>query len=442
VTDLRALARPTETDPRQLTLDGGTAVTRRTTAAAWLARRQRLRVELALVVALYVVYDTSRGVVATGKSVAVAHAHVIYGLERSLHLDPEHAVQHLAGQVPALLVVFGVTYSTLHLLGTGAVLLWLYRAHPGGYVRLRLAVLATSAVALVGFVVWPTAPPRLAGVGIADTISRAGLDLDSRPLTLLYNPYAAFPSLHVAYAALAGFAVWRWARSRPVRAAGAAYPVWVALEVLATGNHFLLDVVAGVAVAGAGLVAARMVVAASLVPAVGPVGLWCLPGGVGEGPEGCGERFPSGGRHLREDPLDVGAAAVGHVGHDTAAAVGQGDAHGSPVGACPGPLDEAFADQALDHAAGGGGVDSQGGGKVGDALWPPGPHDDEGPELGQGDVLADVGEAAGGDGDEGAAGGDEGVDEGPVLLAPPAGADPTTAVGCHCACGVARRCGQ
>lgn len=230
---------------------------------AWLARRHSLPVELGLVTVLYAAYDTSRGAAMSGVGAAVAHARDLYAIERSLGVAIEPAVQRAAMRVPGLTVVFGISYMVLHLLATGAMLLWLHRTRAEAYVRMRLALLTASVLSLVGFVVWPTAPPRLAGLGIVGTLSRAGVAMNSPTLTVLYNPYAAFPSLHMAYAALTGYALWRYARRRWVRAVGAALPAWVVVEVVATGNHFLLDVAAGLAVSAVGLVLAHATVTAN-----------------------------------------------------------------------------------------------------------------------------------------------------------------------------------
>lgn len=218
---------------------------------AWLAVPHSLLAETVLLVVLYAAYDLGRGAVMSGVATAVAHARSFYRLEGDLHLAVERPIQQATLGVPGLTVAFGITYMALHLLLTGAVLLWLHRRHPEGYVRLRTALLVCSVIALVGFIVWPTAPPRLAGLGIIGTLSRAGVALKSPTLTVLYNPYAAFPSLHEGYAALTGWAIRRHAPNRLVRAFGVVMPVWVAVEVIATGNHFVVDVVAGIA---AGLV--------------------------------------------------------------------------------------------------------------------------------------------------------------------------------------------
>ncbi|HET9072364.1 MAG TPA: phosphatase PAP2 family protein, partial [Acidimicrobiales bacterium] len=173
------------------------------------------------------------------------------------HLAVEAPLQRWCASVPGLMPAFDVSYMLLHLAALGGVLLWLYRCHHRGYVELRTAVLITSAVSLVCFVLLPTAPPRLAGLGIVDSISHFGVTEGSSTLTLFYNPYAAFPSLHEAYAALTGWAIRRQARNRVLwLVGGVVMPIWVAVEVIATGNHFVIDVVAGILTAELGRVVA------------------------------------------------------------------------------------------------------------------------------------------------------------------------------------------
>jgi membrane-associated phospholipid phosphatase len=100
----------------------------------------------------------------------------------------------------------------------------------------------------VGFTVFPSAPPRLDGIGIANTLSLAKETAHSGVLQFLYNPYAAMPSLHMAYAVIGGACLYYWGGHKLVRTIGIAYPIFVAVEVVATGNHFFLDLAAGVAV--------------------------------------------------------------------------------------------------------------------------------------------------------------------------------------------------
>ena len=196
----------------------------------------------------YVMYDAARGLVRGGAPVAIDHARNIATLERSVGLLREADVQRVVGHVPGIEAVFGFGYDVLHLGVTGGVLLWLFFRHPDAYARVRTILLAATGLALVGFTVFPSAPPRLVAIGIADTLSLANDTAHSGVLRLLYNPYAAMPSLHAAYAVIAGACLYHWGRHRVIRFIGITYPIFVAVEVVATGNHFFFDLVAGIVI--------------------------------------------------------------------------------------------------------------------------------------------------------------------------------------------------
>ena len=215
------------------------------------AERHSAGIEVAVVVLVYCLYDSSRGILGGGRHIAVQHARLVFDVERWAHIDIERPLQAASSRVPGLVGAFDAGYVTLHLSITVGALMWLYRAQVHtGYARLRTALVAASSVSLLGFTLLPTAPPRLAGIGVADTVSRATVNLNSSPLHWLYNPYAALPSVHMAYATLVGYALLAHGRHRATRALGVAYPLWVALEVIVTGNHFVVDVVSGALVAG------------------------------------------------------------------------------------------------------------------------------------------------------------------------------------------------
>ena len=225
-------------------------------ARSWLAVRHSRPAELALVVALYLAYEGGRGLVAAKPSQAVGHAHLVVALERSLHIFFEGGVQHAAATVPGLTSLLGLAYLGMHLPVTAAVLLWLHQRRPAVFAFVRTALLLASAFALVGFLLFPTAPPRLAEIGIADTVSRQQVSLNGSLTSALYNPYAAVPSMHIGYALVVGASLVKFAGRRALRLAGALYPLFMLLVVTATGNHFFVDALAGVLAAVlAGLVA-------------------------------------------------------------------------------------------------------------------------------------------------------------------------------------------
>jgi len=211
---------------------------------------RRGALEVLAIVGLYLVSELSRGLAGGGEADAERHAADVVRVERWFHVFVESSVQSAARHVPALPTLLGYAYLSLHLVGTAAVLVWVYRHHRHVYARLRNTLVVANAIAVAGYALFPTAPPRLAGVGIADTVSGAtSVNLTSRFVSSFYNPYAAVPSMHIGFSLLVGYTVWRLARHRVVRALGLVYPLFVLLVIVATGNHFFLDAVAGAAVA-------------------------------------------------------------------------------------------------------------------------------------------------------------------------------------------------
>jgi hypothetical protein len=213
-----------------------------------------------MVVGVYAAYEATRGLVAGDAHVALRHAQDVVSLERSLHVFVEGHVQRAAQAVPGLIGTLGFAYLTLHLTVTGALLLWLHRRRPAVYPLVRTTLLLASALAVAGYLVFPTAPPRLSGVGIADTISRGHVNLNTGFVSSFYNPFAAFPSMHVGYALIVSASLACHARHLLTRLTALAYPPFVLFVIVATGNHFLADAAAGAGVAAVALLGARLLV--------------------------------------------------------------------------------------------------------------------------------------------------------------------------------------
>ena len=228
----------------------------------FLATRHSLRIEAAGVLLLYAAYEASRGLVAGSSRAAVDHAREVASLERGLHIFVEPNVQHAAQTVPGLVGLLGAAYLTLHLSATAALLFWLHQRRPDAYARIRTTLFLASAIALPIFVSFPTAPPRLAAMGLADTVSSRHIDLNRGLISSLYNPYAAVPSLHIGYATIVGFTLVAFARTRWIQAVGVVYPIFVLLVVVATGNHFLVDAAAGLGVVGFAHLLTRLITGA------------------------------------------------------------------------------------------------------------------------------------------------------------------------------------
>jgi hypothetical protein len=239
----------------------------------WLSVRHSLRSEALGILVMYGLYELARGLVAGDTAEAERHPHRLVALERTLHLFVESNVQREARSLPALSGLLGIAYLTLHLAVTAGVLLWLHQRRPTAFAFVRTTLLLASGVALVGYLLYPTAPPRLAGIGIADTVSNGSVDLNHGLVSMLYDPYAAVPSMHIGYALVVGASLLRHGGRGVVRLLGVIYPLMVLVIIVATGNHFFVDAavgafVAALAAAGAAVLTRRTAVARiSAVPA-------------------------------------------------------------------------------------------------------------------------------------------------------------------------------
>jgi hypothetical protein len=247
------------------------------TAAALIRRRPPFARELALAVIAYAVYEAARWLAAGSYPVALEHAQQVVALERDLHVDVEGAVQDLFLGSP-LLHVLDYVYLAAQDVVLPAALVLMYRLHRPAYRTLRNTLLATWALALPVYALFPTAPPRLADLGIVDTVSTgSAMRLDSGAATALANQFAAVPSLHVGFAFAIGIALAGVLRAPLLRVAAALWGPIVLLTVVATGNHFVFDALAGLAITAAGYGVARALatakrpgVGAALRPAAAP----------------------------------------------------------------------------------------------------------------------------------------------------------------------------
>ncbi|MFE0047521.1 phosphatase PAP2 family protein [Streptomyces albireticuli] len=176
------------------------------------------------------------------------HADWIWSVENTLHIAVENTVNHAVNSVTWLIVGMNYYYATLHFVLTIGVLVWLYRWHPGRYAAARLALFATTGVALLGYYLFPLAPPRLMnGVDFVDTVlvHHTWGSMASGNLANVSNQYAAMPSMHIGWSTWCGVTIALLARPVWVRVLGALYPVATLVVIVATANHFWLDAVGG-----------------------------------------------------------------------------------------------------------------------------------------------------------------------------------------------------
>ena len=225
---------------------------------------RRLLREALLLLALLLAYSGARLLAVDDVPAAFAHAHQVLHLERVLRLPREQDVQALLLTSEQLVRAANSYYAAAHLPVTALALGWLFLRHPEHYRWARAALVSATGVALMVYLLLPTAPPRMLA-GFVDTAQVHGQSVyGASGASALANQYAAVPSLHVGWAVLVAVVCVAASRSR-WRFLAVLHAVVTVLVVVGTGNHFWLD-----ALSGAGLVLLALVVTGPL-RAAGPL---------------------------------------------------------------------------------------------------------------------------------------------------------------------------
>ena len=227
----------------------------------WAAfqRRDGLK-QTAIVLAAVGVYEAARSLIEPNWALAIANAERIAELERGLSFAWEQSLQRAFLGVPELVTAMNLFYFIGHFVLTGVFFLWLYRSSRDGFRSFRNGFMVATAIAVLIHWWFPTAPPRVVGdLGIMDTLRVFwNIDIGSPTTSAFSNPVAAVPSLHAGWAVGVGVGLVRYARKPTLRVLGALYPVAVLLTIVVTGNHFIFDALAGVAVLAAGFLVAEL----------------------------------------------------------------------------------------------------------------------------------------------------------------------------------------
>jgi membrane-associated phospholipid phosphatase len=218
---------------------------------------RRLTVEIALVVSAYAVYFAVRGLTEGSAALAEDHAHAIAGAERAMGVYWEPSMARFVAPRQALASIANWVYIWGHWPLILVMAVWLFLHRPRAYGVYRSAFVVSGVLGLAGFLAYPVAPPRLADPAFVDTLSRYASTYRELEPGGLVNQYAAMPSIHFGWNLLVGVALLTEARSPVVRAFGALIPTAMALSVIVTANHYILDVVAGAGVCIASLAAAK-----------------------------------------------------------------------------------------------------------------------------------------------------------------------------------------
>jgi hypothetical protein len=217
--------------------------------------------QFALFFAAYYAYSLVRGLADEPGVAATAfdNARGIISLERTLGLFVEPSVQTWSMGSGFLIDAASWVYINAQTTVTLAALGWIYLARNRSFYFVRNMMLTAMGIALIGYILYPTAPPRFFPEwGFVDAVSDfAGVEPSSDGVNAMFNPYAAVPSMHVAFALMIGWSLAQLVEPRFVRAFWWAYPALVSYVIVATGNHFVMDAVLGAATAGVSALTAR-----------------------------------------------------------------------------------------------------------------------------------------------------------------------------------------
>ena len=207
-----------------------------------------------------VMYQLARGIADRNPAQAFENGLRVIGFERHAHVLVELSFQRFVDSSSFLVSVASWTYWNSEFTVVGLALLYVYLRRNDAFYRFRNSILLANVIGLVGYVALPTAPPRMfPDLGFDDTLSQfASLNHGSGLVNFVANPYAAMPSLHAADALIVGATLVAACKRWWAKAIWGLWPAWVWFCVMATANHFLLDVLAGIGVALVSLGAVRL----------------------------------------------------------------------------------------------------------------------------------------------------------------------------------------
>jgi membrane-associated phospholipid phosphatase len=204
----------------------------------------------------YLVYSLTCGAVHQHQALALANAGRIIGFERATGLLVEREMQFPILSNAFVLQAFNAIYMWGHLPLVLGVAVWLFAFHRSRYRVIRNAVLISGGLALIVFYLFPLAPPRLVpSLGLVDTAAMISPVYDTVEPKVFFNPYAAMPSMHIGWDLIMGAALVWCSTHRTIRWFGALLPLGMLVAIVVTGNHYVVDGIAGAAFGLGGLAA-------------------------------------------------------------------------------------------------------------------------------------------------------------------------------------------
>jgi membrane-associated phospholipid phosphatase len=222
--------------------------------------------QVLIMAACYAAYDVSRALAQGREAVALANGVFFMNLEKALGIWWEPWIQGRVSEVEPLMTALVWAYQYAHLPIIIGAMMWVFTQRRASWYLYRNWFLVMNFTAVIVFALLPTAPPRMIFTsGVADINFLHGIREQILENGVLANPFAAMPSLHFGYALFIGIMLYTLARGSWIRYLGFVYTVVVLLAIVATGNHFIID-----AVAGALVVLAAWVFAVNVQPSEAP----------------------------------------------------------------------------------------------------------------------------------------------------------------------------
>ncbi len=228
--------------------------------------------EIVAIVAFYLVYSAIRNANEGSTAEAFTHAKELIRIQEFLGINHEQTLQQWALHFKPLIILCNYFYGSMHFVVTAGVGIYLFRKWSDDWPLWRNTLAFTTALALIGFILWPLMPPRLLppSYGFEDTLAQYPTfwSFNSGAVSKISNQFAAMPSVHCAWALWCTVAMVPRVKPRWVKAAFILYPLGTVIAIVLTGNHYILDAVGGFAVLGLGYLLALTLTRAGQGPPV------------------------------------------------------------------------------------------------------------------------------------------------------------------------------
>jgi hypothetical protein len=227
-----------------------------------MVKRSPILVELAVIAFLGWIYDWLQDLAPVRLGLALRNGRALLSFEERLHVSPEKYLDHWLAHNHVLAYISSDFYDNAIFAVTACLAIWIWWRRPDVYRPLRNDLVLANLIGFAVFWLFPVAPPRMLP-GFIDVVEKVGgLGSWHNALISHADQLAAMPSMHLAWAVwcslvlwrLAGKGPWRW----PALALGVSYPLATALVVIGTGNHYLMDVLAGCAATAVSVVVVEL----------------------------------------------------------------------------------------------------------------------------------------------------------------------------------------